>query len=347
VAGGLVGSPRYMSPEQVAGDDLDARSDLYSLGVVAYELIAGRPPFEETVMHRMIVCHLTEPPPPLAEVAPHCPDRIARIVHRCLEKEPARRFAGASALVDAIDAIDAAHTEAVTDGEGGPATHAAATLSMGRRVLAGTLVLAVLSVLVDRAFLGGYTVSALVVFVCATMAVETARRLWLAGYTARQILSSGTPPARYRAVTSAPLAEERAAAVRRARAERALLLRTFHRIPRSEQQGMPHLRATADRVLRRVSKAARELDVLDRTINADGAGTTSVGIVGEQRRSELDEAHRRLESELKGGISALARVREALQRYAARGGAEGLEPVLQALERADAARAARTADVGG
>ena len=58
--GSLVGSPRYMSPEQAAGDPLDQRSDLYSMGVVAFEMLTGEAPFEAKTIQRMIVCHLTD-----------------------------------------------------------------------------------------------------------------------------------------------------------------------------------------------------------------------------------------------------------------------------------------------
>jgi len=172
--GSLVGSPRYMSPEQAAGDELDARSDLYSLGVVAYELIAGRPPFEADSMHRMIVAHLTEPPPPLTEVVRACPDTVAAIVHRCLEKDPARRFGSAAELREAIEATKAGpRSQRFTTRE----RHESATVRQARTALIGAAATAGGALLLDRALLGGYTLSALVVVGAATVGAEAARRL--------------------------------------------------------------------------------------------------------------------------------------------------------------------------
>lgn len=86
-----VGTPAYMSPEQAAGEEIDIRSDLYALGVVAYEMLAGQPPFQGP--NRVVVSkHIAERPTPIERVRPDCPPALAAAVMRALEKAPADRW---------------------------------------------------------------------------------------------------------------------------------------------------------------------------------------------------------------------------------------------------------------
>jgi len=102
-AGGLVGTPAYMSPEQAAGrEDLDGRSDLYSLGVVLYALVAGRLPFEGRDGGEVLVKHMTQEPRALKEARSDVPDDLAAAVMRCLAKDPEARFPDARRLREAI-----------------------------------------------------------------------------------------------------------------------------------------------------------------------------------------------------------------------------------------------------
>ncbi len=97
--GMAIGTPAYMSPEQSAGDrEIDGRSDLYSLGVVAYQMLAGELPFQATSTPAMLVKHLSERPVPIDQRRPDCPPDLANIVMRLLEKEPAHRFSSAAEL---------------------------------------------------------------------------------------------------------------------------------------------------------------------------------------------------------------------------------------------------------
>lgn len=89
--GMVVGTPNYMSPEQAAGEDVDSRSDLYSLGVVAYEMVAGHPPFVGP--NRVVVSkHISEQPTALGRIRPECPVDLAGGIMRALAKAPADRF---------------------------------------------------------------------------------------------------------------------------------------------------------------------------------------------------------------------------------------------------------------
>jgi serine/threonine-protein kinase len=93
-----------MSPEQAAGDrTIDGRSDLYSLGVVAYQMLVGEPPFVANSTPAMLVKHISERPTPVAQRRSDVPSDLARAVMMCLEKEPANRFPSAGSLVTALD----------------------------------------------------------------------------------------------------------------------------------------------------------------------------------------------------------------------------------------------------
>src|SRR5688572_16707921 len=91
----IMGTPAYMSPEQTNGDALDARGDLYSLGCVLYEMLAGEPPFTGRSAQAIMAHHAIDPVPPLRTVRPTVPQAIERTIERLLAKVPADRFADA------------------------------------------------------------------------------------------------------------------------------------------------------------------------------------------------------------------------------------------------------------
>ncbi len=106
-AGITVGTPEFLSPEQAAGGVLDGRSDLYSLSVVLYELIAGRTPFAGDEPLKILLAHTTKPVPMFAEVAPEVqvPEAVEQLVRHGLEKHPADRIPTAAAYIARIDEI--------------------------------------------------------------------------------------------------------------------------------------------------------------------------------------------------------------------------------------------------
>ena len=103
--GQVLGTVHYMSPEQVTGDAVDGRSDVYALGVVAFLAFSGRFPFDSDTPSAVLVSHVMRPTPRLLDVAPDVPAAIAAIVDRCLAKNPNDRFETSGALAEALDRV--------------------------------------------------------------------------------------------------------------------------------------------------------------------------------------------------------------------------------------------------
>jgi len=102
--GVAIGTPAFMSPEQAAGErDIDGRSDLYSLGVVTYQMLTGALPFNAPSVAGILMKQITEPAPDLRTKRPETPDDLAAAVTRCLEKDPENRWASADALRRALE----------------------------------------------------------------------------------------------------------------------------------------------------------------------------------------------------------------------------------------------------
>ncbi|MCP3136138.1 protein kinase domain-containing protein [Pyxidicoccus xibeiensis] len=104
-AGAVIGTPGYMSPEQASGLEVDGRADLYAVGTVLYELLAGRRPFEASELGQWAVELIVKPPPPLPQTTPageQIPAGLAATVMRCLEKDPEARFESMDALSQAL-----------------------------------------------------------------------------------------------------------------------------------------------------------------------------------------------------------------------------------------------------
>ena len=100
----VVGTAEFMSPEQVLGERVDPRSDLYSLGVVGFFALSGELPFVGPDDMTVLARHVSDPPPPLASVAPGVPPRLAETIDRCLAKDRDARFPNGAALADALAA---------------------------------------------------------------------------------------------------------------------------------------------------------------------------------------------------------------------------------------------------
>jgi hypothetical protein len=131
--GTAVGSTGYMSPEQIVGETVDARTDIFSLGVVAYELLSGRKPFSHEKLFLLLEQIVKSEPRPLRDVAPGLPESLVAIVERAMRKLPEDRFASAAELKAALDAaLDGLSDAPASDREGPEAREAARLLAVAR-----------------------------------------------------------------------------------------------------------------------------------------------------------------------------------------------------------------------
>jgi eukaryotic-like serine/threonine-protein kinase len=122
-AGLAVGTPMYMSPEQAEGDpDVDGRSDIYSLGCVLFEALAGVPPFQGRTAQAILVRRLLEGPPPLRTLNPRIPVAVEAVIARSLARAPADRFATAARLASALAEVNPSSGRAVAFGSGSQPT---------------------------------------------------------------------------------------------------------------------------------------------------------------------------------------------------------------------------------
>jgi serine/threonine-protein kinase len=120
-AGGSIGTPAYMAPEQAVGDAVDHRTDLYAWGVMAYEMLVGKHPFGRHVTpQQLVTAHLTEIPAPITGTNSAVPPALEALVLRCLEKDPARRPASAGEVLTALDTVSTPVTSREIPAAGSP-----------------------------------------------------------------------------------------------------------------------------------------------------------------------------------------------------------------------------------
>lgn len=100
----IVGTADYMAPEQINGEPVDARTDVYALGVVLFQMLTGEAPFQSTTVQGLLFQHVHTPPRPIREINPYVSDTLAYIVSRALAKAPAARFQSAEEMAQALEA---------------------------------------------------------------------------------------------------------------------------------------------------------------------------------------------------------------------------------------------------
>ena len=112
--GAMMGTPLYMSPEQIKGAHVDQRTDIYAMGIILYQMLTGALPFEVTTLTDLLIAHTTQAPPPLRTHDPTIPAAIESVVLHALEKDPARRFASVEELVRAFVSASIENTAPVS-----------------------------------------------------------------------------------------------------------------------------------------------------------------------------------------------------------------------------------------
>ncbi|HYV98036.1 MAG TPA: bifunctional serine/threonine-protein kinase/formylglycine-generating enzyme family protein [Gemmatimonadaceae bacterium] len=110
--GMLIGTPAYMAPEQVTGEPTDHRADIYALGVMAYEMVAGRRPFDGPTPVAVVMRRLQGPPEPVQNLRPNVPAPLASVIDRCLATDPKDRFQKADEIVELLARATTASSEA-------------------------------------------------------------------------------------------------------------------------------------------------------------------------------------------------------------------------------------------
>jgi len=147
--GTVMGTAHYMSPEQVRGESLDQRSDIFSFGVVLYELLTGQVPFHARSPVETMNAILRDEPKELAGAVPDLPETVEAVVWRCLEKEPARRFSSARDLAFALEtAAKSIGTSSARSVKSRPAVMAARRVGVDVRVIRAAVILLILGALI-------------------------------------------------------------------------------------------------------------------------------------------------------------------------------------------------------
>lgn len=142
--GAAIGSPHYISPEQVSAATVTPRSDVYSFGVVLFELLTGQKPFDAENVTAIAISHVDKEPPAPSSINPDLSPGVNAIVLRCLAKDPGERFEDGAALATALEAFDGSLPAAAPVALDVTTGHAAAAPANSRRVLVGTTMILLL-----------------------------------------------------------------------------------------------------------------------------------------------------------------------------------------------------------
>ncbi len=357
--GAVIGTPHYMSPEQASGERaVDHRSDIYSLGVVAYQMLTGQVPFNGATMAAVLVQHLTTDPPPISRSRPDCPPALAAAVARCLAKTPEERWSSVEEFAHALETSEAT-TTAVRPAHrsSGARTVEVTPIRRFRWMLAicGGIVLLLVGVDVAThhvllgplgAIVGGFLVAA------------AYGRLWTAGFSWRDIVArGGIIPAR--AVSPLPLDSAELGAhrgpVHQARTDRAAMLGSIQGLPRAERLRLGQVVAAVDALIARVVEDARALVALERQLEpgseeitrrlADTRGeppspgrAQRVAVLERRLQAigSLSEQRRALTERLTTCLTAVTNLRFALDAVLATGFADGGRGISAATEAAAA-----------
>ena len=267
--GVVVGTPHYMSPEQASGErQLDARSDLYSLGVVGYQMLAGEVPFTGATVAAILVKQVSDEAPPVTRKRADCPANLAAAVQRCLAKAPEARFASAEDLLRVLAAADTPVTTAARRSSGAALFGVADPRRRFRWLLLGVAA-AVGALAVVDAVRGRVLLAPLGLLVAIGVVAARYGRLWTAGYSWRDLLGGTTAGGPSSSPVPPDSAEfgPHAAAIHQARTDRAAIVAAVQRLTRSERALVEDVRPLVDALLAQAADVARQLFTLERQLD--------------------------------------------------------------------------------
>jgi tRNA A-37 threonylcarbamoyl transferase component Bud32 len=348
----ILGTPDYMSPEQASeARELDHRSDLYSLGVVAYQMLTGELPIRASSLQGFVVKLITEEPPSVLERRRDCPPELAALVARCLAKEPDDRFAAAAevcALLGPAGGEPSAlrHTPSVRGAIRSVAAAGATPVSAFRRSVMFLVIGSLALLAVDLATNGSMEFAPVIVALWCLPIASRYGRLWTDGYTWTDILrgSDGTPSGAVSSESGTHGARtgtfgSHTGTVQQVRSERAVIAGLVSNMPRVERDRIPGVVGTADRLVARARSLGRQLHRLDRVLDEDTAG--SLGAVTTQRqRGEVETRREAMTGELTVVEAVIGELRSVVERVAAMGVSETTTDLDVAVRKAnDVARA--------
>jgi serine/threonine-protein kinase len=302
--GMAIGSPDYMSPEQAAGEPLDHRADVYSLGVVGYEMIAGQLPFGEGTVATVLLRHAREAAPSLLDLRPACPASISTVIARCLEKIPTARWGSMAELREAL---------LTARRDSGPESSQAASPSVDRGLVARGAAYALsiaAGVTLDVTRTLPWLLSPMVAGAVALAVALEVGRLRTLGRDWRVAFgrAPSTPP---RPSSPTPAATARFSAwapvVSRVLADRVVVRGMVARLPAAERRGIQDLLPLLDRLTAEAVAAAEQLADLDQW-SGHGADREDLARRRREESARLDDA-----------VRAVARLRRAVRGADAEG----------------------------
>ena len=284
-SGLLVGTPSFMSPEQAAGDQIDHRSDIYSLGVVGYQMIAGRLPFEGGSIRGILARLLTQEPEPLWAVRPDCPEVLVSVIGRALAKDPGERWADFGEMLEVLEGRvappEVGRRAGVTgwDRMRGPGRRAGASDTppgdasrrFRRSASAGAVGLLALGTCDAWFGLGG--ISAWVALAVVAALAARAARIWSAGDSCKEIFGLATPADsalgrsdRASSVTGEEDFGRHRSLVHTSVKSRAAILKALSTMPHQEQDRFPGLQEAVEQMSARVRHLVRRVLTLEERI---------------------------------------------------------------------------------
>lgn len=344
--GSVVGTPLYMSPEQASGDSsIDHRSDVYSLGVVGFEMLTGSVPFDGDSTASVLVKHLTLEAPPVARSRPDCPPDLAAVIARCLEKDPARRWSSAGDLARALRGEARRSTRGSHLSGGVTLADPIRRYRMWASGGLGALVAGAVADLLTKRVLWSPLAVVLAVVVLAVRYVS----LWQAGFEWRDVIRgrrTATPASD--SLDSAELGAH-VGGIQAARQDRVAIRMALARLPRVQRDRLAAVIPAVDDLVALATELARQLRSLERQLEPGiealearieatlmepvSPGRTQRLVVLEGRREALlaTEVRRQDVSErLSTVLGGLSRVRLEVER----GRLEGLAEIEGAVNAA-------------